>query len=124
MSWWFVEKIRVLIALETRFARDLVRSIVSQQADFEVIGEVRDTLEILPAIEQTKPDSLIITQQESDRRPVICDLVFQKAPLTRILALTSGSEESTLYWLTTEIQSARIETWEGVLESLRNKVGT
>jgi DNA-binding NarL/FixJ family response regulator len=123
MLWWFVEKIRVLIALESRLARDLVRSMVSDQADFEVVGEIQDEPAILAAIEQTKVDSLIITQERSGSRPAICDLVFQKSPQTSVLAIISGSEGSILYWFTTEIRSARIETWESVLSALRNKVG-
>ena len=124
MLWWYVEKIRVLIALESRLARDLVRSVLSDQADFEVIGEVQNELAVLPAIEQTEAGSLIITQESSGRRPAICDLVFQKSPQSKILAITSGSEGSTLYWFTTEIHSAHLETWKGVLDALRSKVGT
>ncbi len=96
---------------------------VSDQADFEVVGEIQDEPAILAAIEQTKVDSLIITQERSGSRPAICDLVFQKSPQTSVLAIISGSEGSILYWFTTEIRSARIETWESVLSALRNKVG-
>ena len=123
MLWWFVEKVRVLIALESRLARDLVRSILAEQADFEVVAEIQDESAILPTIEQTKADSLIITQERSGRRPAICDLVFQKSPQTKILAITSGREGSTLYWFTKEVQSAHLETWQGVLDALRTKVG-
>jgi hypothetical protein len=122
--WWFVEKNRVLIALESPLARELVRSIVSDQVDFEIIGEIQDEPAILSAIEQNKANSLIITQEKSGKRPAICDFVAQKPPQTKILAISSGSEESTLYWFTTEIHSARIETWEGVFHALRNKVGS
>jgi DNA-binding NarL/FixJ family response regulator len=123
MLWWFVEKVRVLIALESRLARDLVRSILADQADFEVVGEIQDESAILPTIEQTKADSLIITQERSGWRPAICDLIFQKSPQTKVLAITSGSEGSTLYWFTTGIHSAHLETWKGVLDALRSKVG-
>jgi AmiR/NasT family two-component response regulator len=120
-----VEKIRVLIALESRLARELVHSIVSGHADFEVVGEIEDVLGIIPAIEQTKADSLIITQERLGKRPAICDFVLQRSPQIRILAIASGSEESTMYWITTEIHSARIETSEeGVVSALRNKVGS
>jgi AmiR/NasT family two-component response regulator len=119
-----MEKIRVLIALKSRLARELVLSVVSEQADFKVVGEIQGELAILSAIEQTKTDSLVITAEKSGRRPAICDIVFQKSPQTKILAISSGSVESPLYWFTTEIHTARIETWEGVLRELRNKVGS
>ena len=117
-------KSRVLIALESRLARELVRSVVSNQADFEIVGEIQDEAAILPAIEQTKADCLVLTQEESGRRPALCDFVFQKSPRTKILTISAGSDESILYWFTTEIQSSRMETWDGVLSVLRNKEGT
>lgn len=115
-------KSRVLIALESRLARELVRSVVSDQADFEIVGEIQDEAAILPAIEQTRANTLIITQENAGRRPEICDSVLQKSPRTKILAIISGNEGSTLYWFATEMQSARIETWEGVLSALRDEV--
>jgi DNA-binding NarL/FixJ family response regulator len=120
-----VERIRVEIAYESRLARELVRGIVSRHADFEVVGEIQEERGILPAIEHDQPDCLILEQGQSDRRPAICDFVFRRFPHMKILTVASGSEMSTLYWVSTEICSARIETSEeGVLSALRSRVGS
>jgi DNA-binding NarL/FixJ family response regulator len=123
MLWWFVEKIRVLIAYESRLDRELIRAIVVRHADFEVVGEIQDEWAILAAIEQNQADCLILEQGSPGRRPAICDSVFQRAPHMRILTVASGREESTLYWVSAEIHTALIETSEeGVLNALRGKV--
>lgn len=120
---WFVVNIRVVIAYESRLARELVRTIISTHADFEVVGEVQNEADIIPAIEQHQADCLIVEQEELDKRPAICDPVFEKWPRMRVLALASGSERSTLYWFAREIRSASAETCEeGVINALRSKV--
>jgi phosphopantetheine adenylyltransferase len=102
-----------------------VRTIVSGQEDFEVVGEIRDEAGILSGIEETDADCLIVAQEKFGRRPAICESVLRKSPHLRILAVASGSEESTLYWASTAIRSSRIETSEeGVLKALRSTVGS
>jgi len=120
-----VERVRVLIAHESRLARELVRAIVSGHADFEVVGEVQDEREISSAIEQNEADCLIIERSETSERPEICDVLFRRWPHMKILAVASGSEDSALYWVSREICAARVETSEeGVLNALRSgKVG-
>ncbi len=117
-----MEKIRVLIAYESRLIRELMRGIVSRHADFEVVGEIEEERQILPTIEENRANCLIIEQGKSDLRPAICDSVFRRSPHMKILTVASGSEESMLYWASTEIHSARVETSEeGVLNALRNR---
>jgi DNA-binding NarL/FixJ family response regulator len=120
-----VESIRVLIAYESRLLRGLVRTIVSSHNDFEVVGEVQDEARIILALEQNQADFLIVEQAEPGRRPAICEKVFGKWPHMRILAVASGSEQSTLYWAEREIRSVAVETCEeGVVGALRGQVGS
>jgi DNA-binding NarL/FixJ family response regulator len=120
-----MEKIRVLIAYPGRLDRELIRGVVSRHADLEVVGEAQEEGGILPTIEQRQADCLIIEQEKSGKRPAICDFVFRRSPQMKILAIASGSEQSTLYWTSLEIRSARVETSEeGVLNALRGSVGT
>lgn len=120
-----MESTRVLIAYESRLARQLVRTIVSRYEDFEVIGEIEDESGILPAIEQNPADFLIVEQEESGQPPAICERVLARWPHMRILAVASGSEKSTLYWVSMEIRSVPVETCEeGVINALRGKIGS
>ncbi len=102
-----------------------MRTIVSSHNDFEVVGEVRDESGIVLALEQNQADCLIVEQEELGKRPAICELVFGKWPHMRILAVASGSEQSTLYWAAREIRSVPVETCEeGVVGALRGDVGS
>ena len=102
--------------------REAVRTALSRHADMEVLGEIEDELEILPALERTHADCLIIAQEECDRPP-ICDVVFDKYPHVKILAVAPGSGDSVVYWVSREIRLSRIETSEdGVVNALRSNL--
>lgn len=117
-----MDKVRVLVANRPRLMREAVRTALSRHADLEVLGEIEDELEILPALERTQADCLIIAQEESDRPP-ICDVVFDKYPHMKILAVAPGSGDSVVYWVSREIRLSRIETSEdGVVNALRSNL--
>lgn len=118
-----MDKVRVLVANRPRLMREVVRTALSRHADMEVVGEVEDEIEILPALERTHAECLIIAQQEFGRRPAICDRVFDNFPHMKILAVAPGSDDSVLYWVFMEIRLIQIETSEeGVINALRGHV--
>ena len=100
-----------------------MRTALSRHADMEIVGEIEDELEILPALERTQAHCLVIAQEESSRRPAICDEVFDKYPHVKILAVDPGSDDSVFYWMFMEIRLSRIETSEeGVINALRGNL--
>ena len=118
-----MDKVRVLVANRPRLMREAVRTALSRHADIEVVSEIEDPLEILPAIERTQADCLIIAQEVFGRRPPICGNVFAAYPDMKILAVASGSDDSVLYWVFMEIRLSRIETSEeGVINALRGNL--
>jgi DNA-binding NarL/FixJ family response regulator len=103
--------------------REVVRTALSRHADMEIVGEIEDETEILPALERTHAECLIIAQEESGARPAICDSIFDNFPHMKILAVAPGSDDSVLYWVFMEIRLSRIETSEeGVINALRGQV--
>jgi DNA-binding NarL/FixJ family response regulator len=118
-----VDKVRVLVANRPRLMREVMRTALSRHADMEVVGEIEDEIEILPALERTHVECLIIAQEEFGRRPAICDSIFDKFPHMKILAVAPGSDDSVLFWVFMEIRLSRIETSEeGVINALRGHV--
>ena len=118
-----MDKVRVLVANRPRLMREAVRTALSRHADMEIVGELEDELEILPALERTQARCLIIAQDELGRRPSICDAVFDKYPHIKILAVAPGSDDSVFYWVFMEIRLSRIETSEdGVINALRGNL--
>lgn len=118
-----MDKVRVLVANRPRLMREVVRTALSRHTDMEVVGELEDELEILPTIERTQAQCLIIAQEEFGRRPAICDAVFDKYPRMKILAVDPGSDDSVFYWVFMEIRLSRIETSvDGVINALRGNL--
>ena len=118
-----MDKVRVLVANRPRLMREAVRTALSRHPDMEVVAEIEDELDILPAIERTQAHCLIVAQEEFAKRPPICDFVFDKYPHMKILAVASGSDDSVFYWVSMEVRLSRIETSEeGVINALRGNL--
>ena len=117
-----MDKIRVLVANRPRLMREVVLAAISEQPDIEIIGELQYDSEILSAIERTRPDCVIVTLEQSEERPIICDSVFEKYPHTKILAVAPDQNRSICYWASLDIHANQVEaSEEGVLKALRDK---
>jgi hypothetical protein len=117
-----VEKIKVLVANRPRLMRELVMATISDQPDIEVVGVLEDEKSILPMVQQSHPEFLIIALDDSDERPQICDVLLDCFPRMRILALAAERNSSMFYWASLDVCSHRIENSEdGILNVLRGR---
>ncbi len=115
-------KIKVLVANRPRLMRELVMATISDQPDIEVVGVIEDENAILEMVEQAHPEYLIIALDHSDERPHICDVLLDRFPHIRILALAAERNSSIFYWASVDIRSNRIENSEdGILSALRGR---
>ncbi len=114
-----VRKIRVVVANRPRLLRELVLTTISEQPDIEIVGVAQSEEDILKAIEQMRPDFLIIALEDSNQRPPICDFVLDCQPQLRILVIASN-DTSMFYWTVMAIRSQSVESSEeGILRALR-----
>ena len=117
-----MRKIRVLIANRPRLMRDLVVNTISGQPDIEIVGVLEDEPSILGTVEQLHPEVLIVTLDRSEDRPHICDVLLERFPQMRILALAPERNSTMFYWASLDIRSNRIEnSEESVLNALRGR---
>ena len=117
-----MEKIKVLVANRPRLMRELVMATISDQPDIEVVGVLEDETSILEMVERSHPEFLIIALDHSDERPQICDVLLDRFPHIRILALAAERNSSIFYWASLDIRSNRIENSEdGILGTLRGR---
>jgi chemotaxis response regulator CheB len=101
--------------------RELVLDTIAGHEDIEVVGEVVDEKLIFEKVEEVRPDFLIMTLQRSEERPSLCDLLWERFPRLKVLALQAESNDSILYWVTFNLSANRIETSEkGILDALRS----
>jgi chemotaxis response regulator CheB len=119
-----VSKIRVLVANRPRLMRELVLATMSEQPDVEVVGEAHNDSEITELVDKTRPDFLIIALEDPEQHPGLCGFLLGRYPGMRIVAVSSGHEDSTFYWAFVDIRSRTIPTSEeGILGAMRDVAG-
>jgi DNA-binding NarL/FixJ family response regulator len=112
--------IRVLVAYRPRLMRELLIATISDQPDIEIVGEVSEQSGIQDAVDQTKPDFLIVALDSHDRPPDFCHSLLQTHPQIKILAIAPNRNTTVFYWASLQVQSSQIEASEaGVLNALR-----
>ena len=113
---------RILVANTPRLMREAVVATFAGQPDIEIVGEVSDESEILPRVQATLPDLVIIALDETEARPQICDRVLREYPGVRVLAVASRKDRTICYWASFDIHSTTLETSEeGILAAMRNR---
>jgi DNA-binding NarL/FixJ family response regulator len=115
-----LKKIRVVVANRPRLMRELVLATISDQPDIEIVGEALDEAAILDSIEQLQPDFLVVSLDETDERPAICDFVLERFPGLKVLAIAPDRDSTIFYWASFDIHSNRVQaSEEGVLKAIR-----
>ena len=115
-----MKKIRVVVANRPRLMRELVLATISDQPDIEIVGEASDEAAILESIEQLQPDFLVVSLDETDERPAICDFVLERFPGLKVLAIAPDRNSTIFYWASFDIHSNRVQaSEEGVLKAIR-----
>lgn len=114
--------IRVLVANRPRLIRELVMATISDQPDIEIVGEIERESEIMSAVEQSRPDFLIVALDKSQRLPTFCEAILQEHPQIKVIAISPDRNSTVFYWASLRIESNQIEASEaGVLGALRGK---
>jgi chemotaxis response regulator CheB len=112
--------IRVAVANRPRLMRELVLETITEQPDIEIVAEILNEDEIPEVVAGTHPDVLIISLEESNQRPHLCDILLRRHPELKILALAPERNSSTFFWASFNIHSNQVEASEaGILSALR-----
>jgi DNA-binding NarL/FixJ family response regulator len=120
-----MNSIRVLVANRPRLIRELVLATISDQPDIEVVGEIQQEEELEHAVEETRPDFLIVALERSNSLPDVCKSILRNHPQMRVIAIASDRNSSMFYWTSVSIESNQIEASEaGVLNAIRGKIHT
>jgi DNA-binding NarL/FixJ family response regulator len=84
-----IKKKRILIVDDNIILREGLRSLLSSQQGFEIVGEAEDGLEAVEAVDQARPD-LVLMDLTMPRMGGIeaTRKIKEKRPETKILALT------------------------------------
>jgi DNA-binding NarL/FixJ family response regulator len=115
-------RVRVVVANQPRLMRELVLRTVRDQPDIEVVAEVENESDIIRAVNESNPDFLIVSLNEFDRYPTICDVLLRNQPRMKVLALAAERNSSLFLWVSFDVCSIPVEPSEaGILGTLRGK---
>src|SRR5579864_8698688 len=82
-----IKRVRVLVANKPRFMRELILSTIADQPDIELVGEINNQADLIEAVEQSRPDVLIVAMDQRDKFRDQCGFLLGRHPEMRILAL-------------------------------------
>jgi DNA-binding NarL/FixJ family response regulator len=117
-----VKRVRVLIANRPRLMRELVMTTIADQPDIEIVGEVGNEADLADAVEQVRPDILILALDDAANRPSQCGFLLGRYPDMRILALAPEQNRAVFYWAIIDIRTRPLESSEaGILEAVRER---
>jgi chemotaxis response regulator CheB len=102
--------------------RDLVVATISDQPDLEIVGEVLDEDKLTEAIDDSRPDVLIVALDKPEVRRVQCGFLLGRYPGMHILALEPEQNRAIHYWAVVELRTSSLESSEsGILSVLRQR---
>ena len=117
-----MKRVRVLIANRPRLMRELVMTTIADQPDIEIVGEIGNEADLADAVEQVRPDILILAMDEAGKRPSQCGFLLGRYPEMRILALAPEQNQAVFYWAIIDIRTKPLESSEaGILEAVRER---
>jgi AmiR/NasT family two-component response regulator len=117
-----MKRVRVLVANRPRLMRELTMTTIADQPDIEIVGEVGDEGDLAEAVEQVRPDVLILAMDEPEKHRVQCGFLLGRYPGMRILALAPEQNRAVFYWAILDIRTRSLESSEaGILNAVREQ---
>lgn len=110
-----MKRVRVLLANQPRLMRELIMTTIADQPDIELVGEIAAQTNLTDAVEQCRPDVLILTLDERERYRAQCGFLLGRYPELRILALAPHENRAQFFWAIVDIRSKALESSEAAL---------
>jgi DNA-binding NarL/FixJ family response regulator len=117
-----MKRVRVLVANQPRLIRELIMTTIADQPDIELIGEIGRQSDLTHAVEQARPDVLILAIDDRDNYRAQCGFLLGRYPDMRILALAPHENRAQFYWAVVDIRSKPVESSENaILDAVRQR---
>jgi len=102
--------------------RELIITTIAEQPDIELVGEVGNQDDLAEAVEQVRPDVLILAMDKREEDRAQCGFLLGRYPEMRILALAPEQNRALFYWAIIDIRSKPLESSEaGILDAVRQR---
>jgi AmiR/NasT family two-component response regulator len=117
-----MKRVRVLVANQPRLMRELIMATIADQPDIELVGEIDKQGDLAEAVEQVRPEVLILAMDGEDKYRAQCGFLLGRYPEMRILALAPQQNRALFYWAIVDIRSKPLESSEaGILTAVRQR---
>jgi DNA-binding NarL/FixJ family response regulator len=93
-----LERIRILLASVPHDFRDAFKDFVNGRHEFEVLGDLDESLGLLIAVEETQANVVVVGSQNAEW-PGICSHLLGEFPQLKIVVLSPDGGEASLYEL-------------------------
>jgi len=114
-------KLRILLANRPRMLREMVRKIIEDEQDMEVVGEVLAPVDLLVAVRETKAHAVILTMRGSEE-PGLCSHLLAEYPDLTILGLAFEGQKAFIKQLRPRREEIADPTGAKILSALRNAI--
>ena len=113
------QEIKVLLANEPEEFRKRLKTLIQEQEDMKVVGEVLDPIELLLTVNETQADVVILTLPDPGGELGIATHLFAEFPQVLVLAISPVCEQAFLYQQIISREQLPGKSGEDVLVALR-----
>lgn len=115
---------RIVLANTSRLLRDMLRRIIDQTSDLELLREITDQRELPAVIENSDPQWVILSLPYDNEIPPWVDSYITQHPSVRFMAIASDASKIKVKWLEIHEQELDGITLHELLRVLQNKPST
>ena len=116
-----MNRIRVLLANHPMMVPDVIRQLVAEQEDMELVGDARGPMKILQETGRTKADAVILAHEGTDE-PGLCSQLLAVYPDLTILSVTPDLASAFTQQLCTSRRDFATVQRQDIAQSLRAAV--
>jgi chemotaxis response regulator CheB len=90
---------RILLVTEPRLLREMVERVIEKAPGLEVVGEIDNMADLVPMIEETGADWLVVFLPPDEQLPVGFQEILTTHPSIRVLAFASDGSQIEMKWV-------------------------
>ena len=112
---------RIVLANISRLLRDMLKRIIHNTSDLQLLEEITDQRELPAIIANSDPEWVILSLPYDNRIPAWVDRYMAEYPSVRFMAIASDGSKIKLKWLEIHEQELDGITLHDLLRILQNK---
>jgi chemotaxis response regulator CheB len=94
-----MNKRRILLVTEPRLLREMVERVIEKAPGLQVVGEVDNMSELVPMIEETGADWLVVFLAPDEELPRNIQEILTSHPSVRVLVFASDGSQIEMKWV-------------------------